>query len=520
MELKSRSINVILKKCIQGSDEISILNTGNKKHKQKQIDIIINTEHNNYLSQNQLFTEPSRVGKNISPIATLKTDLSNINVIKSSSNYQSSPQNDYKKNSFSNLNFAKPKVSSHLLTYSKSKPLKFPLIKEKSRKTFKLSNLLKPNSLSFKMFGNELIKSKLFESPDYDNGYNKTFLNTNSNFENSKKLSNHSTNKISDVNNFQFLRKNSQNLHISQNQNQKISSDSNTGTGTTFSIYKPSNSRINNSNISSKVQLNGTKIITYSRNNEDIKLIGTVIDLNKAMRIDKKKMLSIYNYNEKKQSKPLNKINFPNKILNFSKISKISNFLDFSQENLKSENNCDNKCELNINSENYKSKENEDASTEILNHDLNSFKAIDERPIDSERDTLNNNFIIQQLQKERGYKENHSKKPVLTNFKIKDHISEKVYTNRNNTNTINTISSSNDNSFQKNLKKKFPNAITKNLEKDKRIQSIAIQNKNNYINDETGTFKDDFTKGKAYNLRLSKANNILISMLQAKKFKK
>ncbi len=42
----------------------------------KQIDIIINTD-NNYLSQNQLFTEPSRVGKNISPITTLKADLSN-----------------------------------------------------------------------------------------------------------------------------------------------------------------------------------------------------------------------------------------------------------------------------------------------------------------------------------------------------------------------------------------------------------------------------------------------------------
>lgn len=538
IELKSRSINVILKKYIQGPDEISILDTGIKKPKQKQIDIIINTEHNNYLSQNQLFTEPSRVGKNISPITTLKADLSNINVMKSSFNYQSSPQNDYKKKSFSNLNFSKSKVSSHLLNYSKSKPLKFPLINEKSRKTFKLSNLLKPNSLSFKMFGNEFIKSKLFESTDTDKDY-KSILNTNSNlnFENSSKMVIHSPSNLNlqkelDLSNLQnkLQRKKSKNFQeLQQNfqilQNRKISSDSIYGTGivNTFSNNKPSNSRINNSNISSNVNLNGTKIITYDRNIEDIKLIGTVIDLNKAMRIDKKKMMSIYGYNDKKESKTVNKINknnFPNKILNFSKISKISNFLDLSQENLKSES----KCEININSENcenYEKKINKDASTEIHDQDLHSFQAIEERPLDSERDTINNNFIIQQLQREKGEKNNinNMKKPVLTNFKMKEHISEKNYSSRN-TNTINTLSSCNDNSFQTNLKKKFPNAITKNLEKAQRIERIAIESKNNYIKDEKGANKHAFTKDHAYNLRLSKANNILISMLQFKKLKK
>ena len=111
------------------------------------------------------------------------------------------------------------------------------------------------------------------------------------------------------------------------------------------------------------------------------------------------------------------------------------------------------------------------------------------------------------------------KKPVLTNYKINEHIPEKNYSSRN-TNTINTISSCNDNSFQKNLKKKFPNAITKNLEKAQRIERKAIECKNNYIKDEKGANKHDFTKDHAYNLRLSKANNILISMLQFKKFKK
>jgi hypothetical protein len=473
LEIKTRPINVLLKK-YNHQDTIS----DNNKPKQKQIDIIINSaDCNSHLSKKELLIEAIgiEIGKNISPIRPHNNNNNNNN------------NNNINNVSFSNLKFPNPKgASSHLLTYSKSKPIKFPLINEKPQNSFKLSNLLKPsNGISFKMFGNEFIKSRLFESTDSlqemnykqhtTSDYNKTFFNTNNSVKNLDK-------------NSEFSKK------FSKNFSKKISKNS-----STFSTCKLSNITGNNSIISSNVQLNGTKIITYSRNNDDIKLTGTVIDLNKAMTIDKKKMLSIYGYNNKKN--------------NFSKNENFSHFSHFSTENL-----------------NFSKNEKKEISTEIIdNHncnendnDLHSFQVIDERPLDSERDTINNNFFIQQLQKDsQTQTENQNQKKVALNIiKFKDEITLDKFS----TNTISTCKMdlktrtiSRVDSFHKNLIKKFPNAITKNLVNNR------IENRNNfnynYIKHED-SLNSLFTKDKDYSVRLSKTNNILISMLQAKKKKK